>query len=64
LKQELKNTNIVDPIYQFATLLSVCHTVIPEQDENDPSGFYYYNFIIQCIFLKKTIELLNFNYSQ
>jgi len=41
LKNDLKNVNPVDPIYQFATLLSVCHTVIPEQDENDPSVINY-----------------------
>ena len=28
-------------IQEFFTLLAVCHTVIPEADKNDPSGFVY-----------------------
>jgi len=39
LRKDLKTANINDATYQFATLLSVCHTVIPEQDEENPSGY-------------------------
>ncbi|ORX65446.1 aminophospholipid translocase [Anaeromyces robustus] len=41
LKGDLKDADFNDVIYQFVTLLSVCHTVIPEQDENDPSVYNY-----------------------
>eukprot|EP00833_Pecoramyces_ruminatium_P015398 jgi/Orpsp1_1/1189430/evm.model.d7180000071980.1 len=41
LNKDLKEANFHDTIYQFATLLSVCHTVIPEQDENNPSVYNY-----------------------
>jgi phospholipid-transporting ATPase len=41
LSKNLKDANFNDTIYQFVTLLSVCHTVIPEQDENDPTKYNY-----------------------
>ncbi|KAL0481521.1 phospholipid-transporting ATPase, partial [Acrasis kona] len=36
-----KNESCHEHIHQFLTLLSVCHTVIPETDRNDPTKIVY-----------------------
>lgn len=41
LKEHKKDHANSENIHEFLTLLAVCHTVIPEHDENDPGKMTY-----------------------
>ncbi|KAJ3021203.1 UNVERIFIED_CONTAM: hypothetical protein HDU68_009759, partial [Siphonaria sp. JEL0065] len=49
-------------IGDFCTLLSVCHTVIPERDENDPKNIIYQASSPDEGALVKGVQLLGYNF--
>ncbi|KAJ3408052.1 hypothetical protein HDU80_007046 [Chytriomyces hyalinus] len=49
-------------IAEFSTLLAVCHTVIPERDENDPSKIVYQASSPDEAALVSGVQLLGYNF--